>query len=71
MDLSFENKVAVVTGAASGMGLATAQAFAQAGEVIVGRKAAPATAASAMKRVFGMGTSVDSPCKLVASRNSN
>jgi NAD(P)-dependent dehydrogenase (short-subunit alcohol dehydrogenase family) len=35
MDLSFENKVALVTGAASGMGLATAQAFAQAGAAIV------------------------------------
>jgi hypothetical protein len=31
MNLSFENKVALVTGAASGMGLATAQAFAEAG----------------------------------------
>lgn len=31
MNLSFENKVALVTGAASGMGLATAKAFAEAG----------------------------------------
>ena len=31
MDLSFEGKVALVTGAASGMGLATAEAFAEAG----------------------------------------
>jgi NAD(P)-dependent dehydrogenase (short-subunit alcohol dehydrogenase family) len=31
MNLSFENKVALVTGAASGMGLATAQAFAKTG----------------------------------------
>lgn len=35
MHLSFENKVALVTGAASGMGLATAQAFAQAGAAVV------------------------------------
>jgi len=32
---SFENKVALVTGAASGMGLATAQAFAEAGAAVV------------------------------------
>jgi NAD(P)-dependent dehydrogenase (short-subunit alcohol dehydrogenase family) len=32
---SFENKVALVTGAASGMGLATAQAFAGAGATVV------------------------------------
>ena len=31
MDLSFEGKVALVTGAASGMGLASAEAFAEAG----------------------------------------
>ena len=35
MNLSFENKVALVTGAASGMGLATAKAFAQAGAAVV------------------------------------
>jgi NAD(P)-dependent dehydrogenase (short-subunit alcohol dehydrogenase family) len=35
MNLSFENKVALVTGAASGMGLATARAFAEAGAAIV------------------------------------
>jgi NAD(P)-dependent dehydrogenase (short-subunit alcohol dehydrogenase family) len=34
MNLSFENKVALVTGAASGMGLATAVAFAQAGAAV-------------------------------------
>src|SRR5215472_1452850 len=32
---SFENKVALVTGAASGMGLATARAFAEAGAAVV------------------------------------
>ncbi len=34
MNLSFEKKVALVTGAASGMGLATAKAFAEAGAAI-------------------------------------
>jgi NAD(P)-dependent dehydrogenase (short-subunit alcohol dehydrogenase family) len=35
MNLSFENRVALVTGAASGMGLATAKAFAEAGAAVV------------------------------------
>ncbi|MDR3581559.1 MAG: SDR family oxidoreductase [Oryzomonas sp.] len=35
MYLSFENKVALVTGAASGLGLATAKAFAEAGASVV------------------------------------
>ena len=35
MNPSFENRVALVTGAASGMGLATAQAFAEAGAAVV------------------------------------
>jgi NAD(P)-dependent dehydrogenase (short-subunit alcohol dehydrogenase family) len=34
MDLSFKDKVALVTGAASGMGLATAKAFADAGAAV-------------------------------------
>jgi NAD(P)-dependent dehydrogenase (short-subunit alcohol dehydrogenase family) len=34
MSLSFENKVALVTGAASGIGLATARAFAEAGVAV-------------------------------------
>src|SRR5438445_7717558 len=34
MTISFENKVALVTGAASGMGLATAKAFAEAGAAV-------------------------------------
>jgi NAD(P)-dependent dehydrogenase (short-subunit alcohol dehydrogenase family) len=34
MNLSFEGKVALVTGAASGMGLATAEAFAEAGAAV-------------------------------------
>src|SRR3954465_13219024 len=35
MNLSFKGKVALVTGASSGMGLATAQAFAEAGAAVV------------------------------------
>jgi NAD(P)-dependent dehydrogenase (short-subunit alcohol dehydrogenase family) len=35
MQISFENKVALVTGAASGLGLATARAFAEAGAAVV------------------------------------
>jgi NAD(P)-dependent dehydrogenase (short-subunit alcohol dehydrogenase family) len=34
MNISFENKVALVTGSASGLGLATAQAFAEAGAAV-------------------------------------
>src|SRR2546422_2326828 len=35
MNLSFENKVVLVTGAASGLGLATAKAFAESGASVV------------------------------------
>jgi NAD(P)-dependent dehydrogenase (short-subunit alcohol dehydrogenase family) len=35
MNISFENKVALVTGAGSGLGLATAKAFAQSGASVV------------------------------------
>ncbi|MGB2626954.1 MAG: SDR family NAD(P)-dependent oxidoreductase [Candidatus Acidiferrum sp.] len=35
MNISFENKVALVTGAASGLGLATARAFAESGPSVV------------------------------------
>jgi NAD(P)-dependent dehydrogenase (short-subunit alcohol dehydrogenase family) len=35
MNLSLENQVALVTGAGSGMGLATAKAFAEAGAAVV------------------------------------
>ena len=35
MNISFENKVALVTGAGSGLGLATARAFAESGASVV------------------------------------
>src|ERR1035438_4520206 len=35
MNISFENRVALITGAASGLGLATAKAFAEAGASVV------------------------------------
>jgi len=35
MNISFENKIALVTGAGSGLGLATAKAFAESGASVV------------------------------------
>jgi len=59
MHLSFENKVALVTGAASGIGLATAQAFAEAGASVAladvnddaARSAAEALVAAGQKAI--------------------
>jgi len=56
MNISFENKVALVTGAASGMGLATARAFAESGASVVladwNEKAAHSAAADLAARGF-------------------
>ncbi|EPM72501.1 short chain dehydrogenase [Pseudomonas syringae pv. theae ICMP 3923] len=65
MSFSFENKVALVTGAASGIGLATAKAFAQAGASValadVNREAALAAArtlVAAGHQAIGIGCDV-------------
>jgi NAD(P)-dependent dehydrogenase (short-subunit alcohol dehydrogenase family) len=55
MNLSFENKVALVTGAASGMGLATAQAFAEAGAAVVLADVNEAQARAAAKQLVDAG----------------
>ncbi|MFZ0394027.1 MAG: glucose 1-dehydrogenase [Terracidiphilus sp.] len=56
MNISFENKVALVTGAASGLGLATAKAFAEAGASVVladwNENAAQSAAAELAKRGY-------------------
>ena len=49
MKISFENKVALVTGAASGLGLATAKAFAKAGASVALADAGQADAARRMR----------------------
>jgi len=55
MKLSFENKVALVTGAASGLGLATAKAFAEAGASVVLADWHEEAAQSAAKEVANKG----------------
>lgn len=55
MNLSFESKVALVTGAASGMGLATARAFAEAGAAVALADVNEDAAQSAVKDLVGTG----------------
>jgi NAD(P)-dependent dehydrogenase (short-subunit alcohol dehydrogenase family) len=52
MNISFDGKVALVTGAASGIGLATAQAFAAAGASVVLADVDEATAHAAAERLI-------------------
>src|SRR5439155_24978555 len=55
MNLSFENKVALVTGAASGMGLAAAQAFAAEGAAVVLADVNDTAARAAAEQLAGAG----------------
>ena len=63
MNLSFENKVALVTGAASGMGLATAEAFAAAGAAVALVDINEAAVRKVADRLAGDGhTTIAIPC---------
>ena len=55
MNLSFENKVALVTGAGSGMGLTTAQAFAAEGAAVVLADVNEAAARAAADQIIAAG----------------
>ena len=55
MNSSFENKVALVTGAGSGMGLVTARAFAEAGAAVALADVNEATARSAAEELVSAG----------------
>lgn len=55
MNISFENKVALVTGAASGLGLATARAFAESGASVVLADCNEAAVRSAAEKLTAQG----------------
>jgi NAD(P)-dependent dehydrogenase (short-subunit alcohol dehydrogenase family) len=55
MNISFENKVALVTGAGSGMGLATAEAFAAEGAAVVLADVNEASVHEAAEQLIGAG----------------
>jgi NAD(P)-dependent dehydrogenase (short-subunit alcohol dehydrogenase family) len=55
VNISFENKVALVTGAASGLGLATAKAFAESGASVVLADWNEEAAQSAAKKLAAQG----------------
>src|SRR5882724_2425906 len=58
MNISFENRVALVTGAGSGLGLATAKAFATAGAKVALADANAEAARSAADALAGLGHQV-------------
>src|SRR5881275_126138 len=55
MNISFENKVALITGAGSGLGLATAKAFAESGAAVVLADWNETAARSATQELNGQG----------------